>query len=174
MVYPAAWWAWSATLTGYACRCYKLCITQMWSVAKKPSSAEASSVFSWTTALRVSAHSETYTISTSFICVHKSCSRDAGDLANALKKRNGAVLPEAVLLDWFVQLCLGLKHVHDRKILHRWVLGKRFSVDNATLNCCPCKMSSKLQSVFFCFVALLSESVAVVPASVLCSHPKCS
>ena len=43
----------------------------------------------------------------------------AGDLANALKKRNGAVLPEAVLLDWFVQLCLGLKHVHDRKILHR-------------------------------------------------------
>ncbi|DBB05985.1 TPA: hypothetical protein ACH3X3_009975 [Trebouxia sp. C0006] len=42
-----------------------------------------------------------------------------GDLANALKKRNGAVLPEAVLLDWFVQLCLGLKHVHDRKILHR-------------------------------------------------------
>ena len=44
----------------------------------------------------------------------------AGDLANALKKRNGAVLPEAVLLDWFVQLCLGLKHVHDRKILHRY------------------------------------------------------
>ena len=43
----------------------------------------------------------------------------AGDLANALKKRNGASLPEAVLLDWFVQLCLGLKHVHDRKILHR-------------------------------------------------------
>lgn len=43
----------------------------------------------------------------------------AGDLANALKKRNGATLPEAVLLDWFVQLCLGLKHVHDRKILHR-------------------------------------------------------
>jgi len=24
-----------------------------------------------------------------------------------------------VVLDWFVQICLALKHVHDRKILHR-------------------------------------------------------
>ena len=23
------------------------------------------------------------------------------------------------ILSWFVQICLGLKHVHDRKILHR-------------------------------------------------------
>ena len=23
------------------------------------------------------------------------------------------------ILNWFVQLCLALKHVHDRKILHR-------------------------------------------------------
>lgn len=23
------------------------------------------------------------------------------------------------ILDWFVQICLALKHVHDRKILHR-------------------------------------------------------
>ena len=23
------------------------------------------------------------------------------------------------MLNWFVQICLGLKHVHDRKILHR-------------------------------------------------------
>ena len=22
-------------------------------------------------------------------------------------------------MNWFVQICLGLKHVHDRKILHR-------------------------------------------------------
>ena len=23
------------------------------------------------------------------------------------------------ILDWFVQICLAIKHVHDRKILHR-------------------------------------------------------
>ena len=43
----------------------------------------------------------------------------AGDLCAALKKRAGALLQEPVLLDWFVQLLLGLKHVHDRNILHR-------------------------------------------------------
>ena len=43
----------------------------------------------------------------------------AGDLCAALKKRVGALLQEPVLLDWFVQLLLGLKHVHDRNILHR-------------------------------------------------------
>lgn len=26
---------------------------------------------------------------------------------------------ENQILDWFTQICLGLKHVHDRKILHR-------------------------------------------------------
>lgn len=26
---------------------------------------------------------------------------------------------ESLLLDWLVQLCLGLKHIHDRRILHR-------------------------------------------------------
>lgn len=43
----------------------------------------------------------------------------AGDLYRALKKRNGVPLPESLIMDWFVQLCLGIKHVHDRKILHR-------------------------------------------------------
>lgn len=42
-----------------------------------------------------------------------------GDLNTILEKRRGAPLPEDTLLDWFVQLCLALKHVHDRKILHR-------------------------------------------------------
>lgn len=43
-----------------------------------------------------------------------------GDLYGLLQKRKGAPLPEDTILDWFVQLCLSLKHVHDRKILHRW------------------------------------------------------
>jgi NIMA (never in mitosis gene a)-related kinase len=43
----------------------------------------------------------------------------AGDLHSILQKRKGLPLSEDVLMDWFVQLCLGIKHVHDRKILHR-------------------------------------------------------
>eukprot|EP00198_Chlamydomonas_reinhardtii_P011003 XP_001700340.1 predicted protein [Chlamydomonas reinhardtii] len=36
-----------------------------------------------------------------------------------LLKRRGQQLSEDTILDWLVQMCLGLKHVHDRKILHR-------------------------------------------------------
>jgi hypothetical protein len=44
----------------------------------------------------------------------------SGDLYGLLQKRKSQQLPEDMVLDWFVQICLGLKHVHDRKILHRW------------------------------------------------------
>lgn len=43
----------------------------------------------------------------------------AGDLAKILAGRKGKLLPETQIIDWFVQICLGIKHVHDRKILHR-------------------------------------------------------
>ena len=29
------------------------------------------------------------------------------------------MLPEAQALDWFIQMCLALKFIHDRRILHR-------------------------------------------------------
>lgn len=42
-----------------------------------------------------------------------------GDLYSLLQKRRGQQLSEETIIDWLVQMCLGLKHVHDRKILHR-------------------------------------------------------
>jgi len=43
-----------------------------------------------------------------------------GDLYNIMKKRGKTnPFPESTILDWFVQICLAVKHVHDRKILHR-------------------------------------------------------
>lgn len=44
-----------------------------------------------------------------------------GDLSARIaeSKRKNALLPEKQVLDWFTQICLALKHVHDRKILHR-------------------------------------------------------
>jgi NIMA (never in mitosis gene a)-related kinase len=44
---------------------------------------------------------------------------EGGDLANLLKEQGTRHLPEDQVLDYFVQLCLAMKHVHDRKVLHR-------------------------------------------------------
>ena len=44
---------------------------------------------------------------------------EGGELHQLLKERKGAVLTEQQVLDYFVQLCLAMKHVHDRKVLHR-------------------------------------------------------
>ena len=44
---------------------------------------------------------------------------DGGDLAAAIEQQKGRYFSESKILDWFTQICLGMKHVHDRKILHR-------------------------------------------------------
>nr|XP_045606782.1 uncharacterized protein LOC123763609 [Procambarus clarkii] len=42
-----------------------------------------------------------------------------GDLHTIISSRKGVLFPEDRILDWFVQLCLAVKYIHDRKILHR-------------------------------------------------------
>ncbi len=37
-----------------------------------------------------------------------------------MQKRRGVLLPEKTVLHYFIQICLGLKHIHDRKILYRF------------------------------------------------------
>ncbi|XP_061774123.1 serine/threonine-protein kinase Nek5-like [Nerophis ophidion] len=44
---------------------------------------------------------------------------DGGDLMRKINLQRGVFFAEQQVLDWFVQICLGLKHIHDRKILHR-------------------------------------------------------
>jgi NIMA (never in mitosis gene a)-related kinase len=46
---------------------------------------------------------------------------DGGDLHQLIRQQRhaGKYLAENQILDWFVQACLGLKHVHMHKILHR-------------------------------------------------------
>lgn len=34
-------------------------------------------------------------------------------------KQQGKFFPQAQILDWLVQLSLGLQHIHDNKVLHR-------------------------------------------------------
>ncbi|RUS85205.1 hypothetical protein EGW08_007031 [Elysia chlorotica] len=42
-----------------------------------------------------------------------------GDLYTKINDRRGQLFSEDQILNWFVQLCLAIKHIHDRKILHR-------------------------------------------------------
>ena len=44
---------------------------------------------------------------------------DGGDLSQKIKRRNGEFFSESQILDWFTQVCLAIKHIHDRKIIHR-------------------------------------------------------
>ncbi|XP_058525991.1 serine/threonine-protein kinase Nek1 isoform X7 [Ochotona princeps] len=44
---------------------------------------------------------------------------EGGDLFKRINAQRGNLFQEDQILDWFVQICLALKHVHDRKILHR-------------------------------------------------------
>jgi NIMA (never in mitosis gene a)-related kinase 1/4/5 len=46
---------------------------------------------------------------------------DGGDLQKQISKRKDSLnyFKEEQIIDWFTQICLGMKHVHDRKIIHR-------------------------------------------------------
>ncbi|XP_041940215.1 serine/threonine-protein kinase Nek5 isoform X2 [Alosa sapidissima] len=44
---------------------------------------------------------------------------DGGDLMKRIHMQKGQLFSEEQIMHWFVQICLGLKHIHDRKVLHR-------------------------------------------------------
>ncbi len=66
---------------------------------------------------------------------------DAGDLYKKISDQRGKLFSEDQVLNWFVQICLGLKHVHDRKILHRDIKSQVKSpycfVEPHTCTCMP-------------------------------------
>lgn len=55
---------------------------------------------------------------------------DGGDLSKRIKeqKATGRFFDEASVLDWFTQMCLAIKHVHDRKIIHRDIKGQNIFI----------------------------------------------
>ena len=44
---------------------------------------------------------------------------DGGDLSGRLESQRKRLLKEWQILHWFVQICLGLQHMHEENILHR-------------------------------------------------------
>jgi NIMA (never in mitosis gene a)-related kinase len=61
---------------------------------------------------------EVFTTVTNKLCIVMDYA-DGGDLQKKIKEAKGRFFAESQILDWLTQICLGLKHVHDRKILHR-------------------------------------------------------
>ncbi|KFP64019.1 Serine/threonine-protein kinase Nek3, partial [Cariama cristata] len=49
---------------------------------------------------------------------------DDGDLMQKIKHQRGNLFPEDTILHWFVQMCLGVKHIHDKRVLHRDIKSK--------------------------------------------------
>jgi NIMA (never in mitosis gene a)-related kinase len=44
---------------------------------------------------------------------------DGGDLNKVIRETKANFFHENQILNWFTQICLAIKHIHDRKIIHR-------------------------------------------------------
>ncbi|XP_055558468.1 serine/threonine-protein kinase Nek5 isoform X1 [Falco cherrug] len=55
---------------------------------------------------------------------------DGGDLMKRINMQHGVLFDEDQILSWFVQISLGLKHIHDQKILHRDVKAENIFLSN--------------------------------------------
>ncbi|XP_032536815.1 serine/threonine-protein kinase Nek5 isoform X1 [Chiroxiphia lanceolata] len=55
---------------------------------------------------------------------------DGGDLMKRINMQHGVLFDEDQILSWFVQISLGLKHIHDKKILHRDIKAQNIFLSN--------------------------------------------
>ncbi|XP_007495450.2 serine/threonine-protein kinase Nek3 isoform X3 [Monodelphis domestica] len=49
---------------------------------------------------------------------------DEGDLMQRIKNQKGKLFPEDMILHWFTQMCLGVNHIHKKRVLHRDIKSK--------------------------------------------------
>ncbi|NXP55902.1 NEK3 kinase, partial [Heliornis fulica] len=68
------------------------------------------------------AYKESFEVNGHLYIVMEYC--DDGDLMQKIKDQRGKLFPEDTILHWFVQMCLGVKHIHDKRVLHRDIKSK--------------------------------------------------
>ncbi|XP_056329097.1 serine/threonine-protein kinase Nek3 [Danio aesculapii] len=57
-----------------------------------------------------------------------------GDLMQRIRQQNRLLFSEEQILKWFAQMCLGTKHIHDKRVLHRDLKSKNiFLTDSGTV-----------------------------------------
>ncbi|XP_069828209.1 serine/threonine-protein kinase Nek3 [Dendropsophus ebraccatus] len=49
---------------------------------------------------------------------------DRGDLLDTIKHQRGKLFPEHTILHWFVQMCLAVQYIHEKRVLHRDIKSK--------------------------------------------------
>ncbi|XP_037588476.1 serine/threonine-protein kinase Nek3 isoform X2 [Cebus imitator] len=49
---------------------------------------------------------------------------DGGDLMQKIKQQKGKLFPQDMVLNWFTQMCLGINHIHKKRVLHRDIKSK--------------------------------------------------
>ncbi|XP_073899578.1 serine/threonine-protein kinase Nek3 isoform X3 [Castor canadensis] len=49
---------------------------------------------------------------------------DGGDLMQKIKQQKGKLFPEDMIFNWFTQMCLGVNHIHKKRVLHRDIKSK--------------------------------------------------
>ncbi|XP_032812294.1 serine/threonine-protein kinase Nek5-like isoform X2 [Petromyzon marinus] len=55
---------------------------------------------------------------------------EGGDLLQRISSQRGVLFSEDQVLNWFVQICLAVKHIHDRKVLHRDIKAQNIFLTN--------------------------------------------
>jgi serine/threonine protein kinase len=48
-----------------------------------------------------------------------------------MRKGEGKTLTEAQVIEWFIQLALGMKYIHEKKIVHRDLKADNIFITNA-------------------------------------------
>ncbi|KAM5179685.1 serine/threonine-protein kinase Nek3-like isoform 1-T3 [Mantella aurantiaca] len=49
---------------------------------------------------------------------------EGGDLLGTIKHQRGKLFTEQTILQWFVQMCLAVQHIHEKRVLHRDIKSK--------------------------------------------------
>ncbi|KAM9319866.1 serine/threonine-protein kinase Nek3 [Gastrophryne carolinensis] len=49
---------------------------------------------------------------------------EGGDLLETIRHQKGKLFSEEMILQWFVQMCLAVQHIHDKRVLHRDIKSK--------------------------------------------------
>ncbi|KAJ7341509.1 hypothetical protein JRQ81_005694 [Phrynocephalus forsythii] len=86
---------------------------------------------------------------------------DDGDLMGKIVEQRGKFFPEEKILNWFAQICLGVKYIHDKRVLHRDIKSKNVFVTQ----------HGKVKLGDFGSALLLSRQVIfAVPIAYACSY----
>ncbi|XP_053185733.1 serine/threonine-protein kinase Nek1-like [Scomber japonicus] len=93
---------------------------------------------------------------------------EGGDLSKKIKSQKGELFSEEQILDWFVQICLALKHIHDRNILHRDIKPQNIFLKDGTIQLGDFGIARVLNSTGEVVTTQIGTSLYLSPE--ICEH----